>query len=79
MNLHRFKFVLRCLGFENFTQDKILIRKILTLFVNNSNKYYSHGENVMIDEKLESFQGCYPPPKYEVQVFLHQQFGHILY
>lgn len=65
MNLKRFKFIVRCLRFddrvtreERRQTDKIAaVRQIFEKFVGNCQKYYSLGENVTIDEKLEGFRG----------------------
>lgn len=63
MNLKRFKFIIRCIRFDDkFTlavcvqcDRLVLVRKIFSQFVTNCQRCYSLGENVTVDEKLESF------------------------
>lgn len=85
MNIKRFKFIMRCMRFDDRTTrnerrktDKLAaIRDIFTMLVKNSQKSYSLGENVTIDEKLEGFRGrCgfvqyipSKPNKYGVKIY----------
>lgn len=85
MNVKRFKFIMRCMRFDDRTTrnerrktDKIAaIRDIFTMLVKNSQKSYSLGQNVTIDEKLEGFRGrCSfvqyipnKPNKYGVKIY----------
>lgn len=65
MSIKRFKFIMRCMRFDDRTTrddrrkiDKLAaIRNIFTMLVRNSQKSYSLGQNVTIDEKLEGFRG----------------------
>ncbi|XP_022913140.2 piggyBac transposable element-derived protein 4-like [Onthophagus taurus] len=85
MNIKRFKFIMRCMRFDDRSMrnerrkiDKIAaIRDIFTMFVKNSQKSYSLGQNVTIDEKLEGFRGrcgfvqyiSNKPNKYGVKIY----------
>lgn len=85
MNIKRFKFIIRCLRFddrltreERKKQDRLAaVRDIFTKFVQNCQKNYSLGENVTLDEKLEAFRGrCLfrqyipsKPAKYGLKIF----------
>lgn len=68
MNIKRFKFLLRCLRFDDYRDralrkeiDKLApTREIFEMFVNNFEKYYSVGEFVTIDEQLVAFRGRCP-------------------
>lgn len=65
MSMNRFKFLQRCLMFDEIAShddrtkvDKLAdVREILSLFVDNCKKCYSLGQNVTIGEKLEAFRG----------------------
>lgn len=85
MSLRRFKFLIRCLRFDDRTtrperkcSDNIApIRELFDAFVHNCKKSYSLGQCVTIDEKLESFRGrCKfkqyipsKPAKYGVKIY----------
>lgn len=85
MSLRRFKFLLRCLRFDDLatralrrqTDNLAAIRELFEDFVKNCKKAYSLGENVTIDEKLEAFRGrCRfrqyipsKPAKYGIKIF----------
>lgn len=85
MNLKRFKFLLRCIRFDDLVTrkervktDKLAaIRKVFSIFVENCKKHYSPGENVTIDEMLVGFRGrCSfkqyipsKPNKYGIKIF----------
>lgn len=85
MNLKRFKFILRCIRFDDRTTreerkhiDKLCaIRQIFTIFVENIKKNYSPGSYVTIDEMLVGFRGrCSfrqyipsKPNKYGIKIF----------
>lgn len=85
MNLRRFKFLIRCLRFDNLTTRPVrrnvdnlaAVRELFTAFVDNCKRSYSLGENVTVDEKLEAFRGrCRfrqyipsKPAKYGVKIF----------
>ena len=85
MSLRRFKFLVRCLRFDDRTTrnerksiDKIAaIRQLFDAFVSNCKNSYSVGRCVTIDEKLESFRGrCSfkqyipsKPAKYGVKIY----------
>lgn len=63
-NLKRFKFLIRCLRFEDSTTserkpvDNIApIRKLFDGFIRNCKNSYSLEQRVTIDEKLESLRG----------------------
>lgn len=65
MSLIRFRFLMRCIRFDNRQsrdeREKIdrlaAVREIFEMFVENSKTSYSLGANVTIDEKLEAFRG----------------------
>lgn len=65
MNIKQFKFIIRCLRFDDLRSrderkklDRLApVRDIFTRFVQNCQKNYCLGENVTIDEKLEAFRG----------------------
>ena len=65
MNIKRFKFLLRCLRFDDRISreerkqlDRLAaIRDIFSALVSNCQNCYSLGENVTIDEKLKGFRG----------------------
>lgn len=65
MNIKRFKFLLRCMRFDDRdtriarkAEDRLApIREIFTEFVNNCQKNYSLGEYTTIDEMLAGFRG----------------------
>jgi hypothetical protein len=64
MNQRRFEFLIRCIWFDDRTtderkkQDRLApITDVFAAFVENCKKCYLFGENVTIDEKLESFRG----------------------
>lgn len=85
MNLRRFKFLLRCLRFDDYTtrpqrrslDNLAAVRDIFEMFVENCQQSYSLGQDVTIDEKLEAFRGrCRfrqyipsKPAKYGVKIF----------
>lgn len=85
MSLQRFRFLLRCLRFDNMhdragrrTIDKLApIRELYELFVHNCKRYYSLSEYVCIDEMLVKFRGRCPfrqyipskPGKYGIKMF----------
>lgn len=85
MSIKRFKFIIRCLRFddrqtreERKKVDKLAaVRDIFTKFVENCQRNYSLGENVTLDEKLEAFRGrCSfrqyipsKPAKYGLKIF----------
>nr|CAH7730726.1 unnamed protein product [Callosobruchus chinensis] len=85
MSLKRFRFLLRCLRFDNIGDretrkeiDKLApIREVFELFVNNFQKFFSPGEYVTVDEQLVAFRGnCSfrqyipsKPAKYGLKVF----------
>lgn len=85
MSLCRFRFILRCLRFDDRSTrterrsfDKLApIREIFDNFNKICESVYSLGENVTIDEKLEAFRGrCSfrqyipsKPAKYGLKVF----------
>lgn len=85
MNIKRFKFIVRCLRFDDLRTrearkklDRLApVRDIFTRFVQNCQKNYCLGENVTIDEKLEAFRGrCSfrqyipsKPAKYGLKIF----------
>ncbi|KAL6419331.1 hypothetical protein ACFW04_013915 [Cataglyphis niger] len=83
MNVKRFKFLLRCLRFDDY-RDRVLkkeidklapIREIFEMFVNNFEKYYSVGEFVTIDKQLVAFWGRFhqyiksKPSRYGIKIF----------
>lgn len=65
MNVKRFKFMLRCLRFDDKTtrseRKKVdclaAIRDVFEMFVQNCKKCYTPGENLTIDEMLPGFRG----------------------
>ncbi|XP_026476242.1 piggyBac transposable element-derived protein 4 [Ctenocephalides felis] len=85
MSIKRFKFIMRCLRFddrltryERKQEDRLAaVREIFTQFVHNCKKNYSLGEYVTVDEKLEAFRGRCPfrqyipskPAKYGIKIF----------
>lgn len=85
MSLKRFKFLMRCLRFDDRTTraerkavDNIAqIRDLFDEFVHNCKHSYSMGQCVTIDEKLEAFRGrCRfkqyipsKPAKYGVKIY----------
>ncbi|XP_049833496.1 piggyBac transposable element-derived protein 4-like [Schistocerca gregaria] len=85
MNIKRFKFIMRCLKFDNRVThderrklDKITtIREIFSLFVQNCQKSYTLRENVTVDEELEGFCGrcsfrqyiSSKPNKYGIKIY----------
>lgn len=85
MSIKRFKFITRCLRFDDkITREErkktdrlAAIREIFTIFVANCQKCYTLGENVTIDEKLEGFRGrCIfkqyipnKPNKYGIKIY----------
>lgn len=85
MNLKRFKFLIRCIRFDDIDTrqarklyDKLAaVREMITIFVKNCQKYYSLGTHVTVDEKLEGFRGrCSfrqyipsKPNKYGIKVY----------
>lgn len=85
MSLKRFRFLMRCIRFDNRETraerrklDRLAsIRDLFETFIANSQKYYSLGENVTLDEKLEAFRGrCSfrqyipsKPAKYGIKIF----------
>lgn len=85
MSYKRFLFLLRCLRFDDIgtriiraETDKLApIREYFEDFVSNCQKYYTVGEFITIDEKLEAFRGrCSfrqyipnKPAKYGIKVF----------
>lgn len=85
MSIKRFKFIIRCIRFDDrlTREDRKIndrlaaVRDIFTKFVRNCQKSYCLGENVTIDEKLESFRGrCLfrqyipsKPAKYGIKIF----------
>ncbi|KFM59493.1 PiggyBac transposable element-derived protein 4, partial [Stegodyphus mimosarum] len=85
MSYKRFLFLSRCLRFDDIgtrvirkQSDKLApIREFFEDFVNNCQKYYTVGEFITIDEKLEAFRGrCSfrqyipnKPAKYGIKVF----------
>lgn len=86
MSRQRFHFLLRCLRFDDMNtredrkqNDKLApIRELFTEFVEIIKKYYSVGDTVTIDEKLEPFRGRCPfrqympnkPAKYGIKIFV---------
>lgn len=85
MSLGRFRFLLRCLRFDNRRTrierkklDKLAaIREFFEQFVEHCKTGFSHSEYVTVDEKLESFRGrCSfrqyipsKPNKYGIKIF----------
>ncbi|XP_054706863.1 uncharacterized protein LOC129216672 [Uloborus diversus] len=85
MSYKRFLFLLRCMRFDNIHDrkqrqlyDKLAaIRDFFQSFVTNCQKYYTLGEYVTIDKKLEPFRGrCgfrqympKKPAKYGIKIF----------
>lgn len=85
MSLHRFKFILRAMRFDDITTrgqrralDKLApIRDVFEAFVSRCQEYYAISEYITIDEMLESFRGCcsfkqyipQKPAKYGVKMF----------
>ncbi|KAL4130781.1 hypothetical protein QTP88_008170 [Uroleucon formosanum] len=85
MSLKRFRFLLRCLRFDDMGDriqrreiDKLApIRELFELFVENCKKCFSPSEYVTIDEELVKFRGRCPfrvylpnkPAKYGVKIF----------
>ncbi|KAL4112702.1 hypothetical protein QTP88_016440 [Uroleucon formosanum] len=85
MSLKRFRFLLRCLRFDDMGDriqrreiDKLApIRELFELFVENCKKCFSPSEYVTIDEQLVKFRGRCPfrvylpnkPAKYGVKIF----------
>lgn len=85
MNVKRFKFLLRCLRFDDRTTrserkaiDRLApIRDVFEMFVQNCKKSYCPGENLTIDEMLPGFRGrCSfrqyipsKPNKYGLKIF----------
>lgn len=85
MSHKRFLFLLRCLRFDDVNSredrrkdDKLAaISEIFQMFNENCKKFYSVGEYVTIDEKLESFRGrCAfrqyipnKPARYGIKIF----------
>ena len=69
MSIKRFKFIVRCLRFDNRDTreerrkiDKLApIRNMFEKFVENCKKCYSLGENLCVDEKLEHAIRRLPP------------------
>ncbi|KAJ8948611.1 hypothetical protein NQ314_008374 [Rhamnusium bicolor] len=67
MSIKRFKFLMRCLRFDDQTtrqqrkaRDNLSpIRELFTMFVENFKSNYCLGQNVTIDEKLETFRELY--------------------
>ncbi|CAH2000087.1 unnamed protein product [Acanthoscelides obtectus] len=65
MSEQRFRFLLRCLRFDNINDrnmrkelDKMAaIREVFELFTNNFEKYFSPSEYLTIDEQLLAFRG----------------------
>lgn len=65
MSLKRFKFLMRCMRFDDLdtreirkANDKLAaVREMFTIFVSNCQKCYSLGRDVTVDEKLEGFRG----------------------
>lgn len=86
MSRQRFHFLLRCLRFDDIStreqrrqSDKLAaIRDYFTTFVGTIKKYYSLGDTVTIDEKLEPFRGRCPfrqympnkPARYGIKIFV---------
>ncbi|GBP09473.1 Dynactin subunit 4 [Eumeta japonica] len=86
MSRQRFHFLLKCLRFDNMhtreerrAEDKFApFREIFEDFNVNIKRYYSFGENITIDEKLEKFRGRCPfrqyipskPGKYGIKIFV---------
>lgn len=85
MSYKRFLFLSRCLRFDDIgtrvvrkETDKLApIREFFEDFLNNCQKYYTVGEYITIDEKLEAFRGkCSfrqyipnKPARYGIKVF----------
>lgn len=85
MSEKRFRFLLRCLRFDNVNDrderretDKLApFREVMTIFINNCQKYYTPGEFLTVDEQLVGFRGrcCFrqyipsKPAKYGLKVF----------
>lgn len=85
MNIKRFKFLLRCMRFDDKSTrdtrrktDKLApVREVFTLFNENCKNCYSVGQNVTIDEMLVAFRGrCgfrqyipSKPAKYGIKIF----------
>ncbi|KAE9542998.1 hypothetical protein AGLY_002909 [Aphis glycines] len=85
MSLKRFRFLLRCLRFDDMGDriqrreiDKLApIRELFELFVENCKKCFSPSEYVTIDEQLVKFRGRCPfrvylpnkPAKYGIKIF----------
>ena len=85
MSIKRFKFLLRCMRFDDRdtritrkAKDRLApIREIFTLFVNNCQKNYSLGEFTAIDEMLVEFRGrcgfrqyiLSKPNKYGIKIY----------
>jgi hypothetical protein len=85
MGLRRFRFLLRCLRFDDHatrterraTDRLAAIRECFERYVSNCQKYYSPGQNTTIDEMLVSFRGkCVfrqfnikKPAKYGIKIF----------
>lgn len=86
MSIKRFKFLMRCIRFDDKTTrqerrkyDKLAaVRNIFTKFNDNCKKNYSPGQSVTIDEMLAGFRGRCPfkqyipskPNKYGIKLFL---------
>lgn len=84
MSLHRFRFLLRCLRFDDKETrsarrrvDKLApIRELFEMFVDNCQRNYSPSEYMTIDEMLVSFRGKCPfrvyipskPAKYGIKI-----------
>ncbi|XP_049857934.1 piggyBac transposable element-derived protein 4-like [Schistocerca gregaria] len=91
MNIKRFKFIMRCLRFDNrVTHDErrkfdtiTTIREIFSLFVQNCQKSYTLGENITVDKKLEGFRERYSfhqyipskPNKYGIKIYAPVKAG----
>ncbi|XP_008181635.1 piggyBac transposable element-derived protein 4-like [Acyrthosiphon pisum] len=85
MSLQRFRFLIRCIRFDDLdtrierkVTDKFSsFREIFDLFINNCKNNYSIGEFGTIDETLVAFRGRCPfkmyipskPAKYGIKVF----------
>lgn len=85
MNVKRFKFMLRCLRFDDRSTrrerkevDRLApIRDVFEMFVQNCKKCYIPGENVTVDEMLPGFRGRCPfrqyipskPNKYGIKIY----------
>lgn len=85
MSLHRFRFLLRCLRFDDVrdralrtTTDKLAhIRDIFEKFLENSKNSFNPSDYVSVDEQLVGFRGNCPfrvympnkPAKYGIKIY----------